>query len=371
MNTRIFSRTARHNLATILFTLTSWFLATSASAALLSLPHAPTSPSLTFGPTSSVIYTFGNSVFVESASPIAIQKDSSDLPHFINPTGSSSSETFMISINVDNTGKLIGGDGGDDLLIIGEVDLDGNGSIDAAGTLLTGEIIQFGFQNVTSTDRFDFRFRVTGGKLADLGIYKPGIDDLYVYTTSETSTFTGSFATDFSGQAKGYVWATPTTAIGDLIWHDENGNGIQDDGEAGMPDVPVKLQDCNSNTITTTTTNSNGHYLFSGLLPGNYQTLIIAPAEYTISPLDQGGDDYKDSDTDPTTSLSPCTPLASGEQNLTVDAGLYLPASIGDFVWNDLNHDGVQDIGENGLDNWTVNITGPNGFTGTTQTSNG
>jgi len=47
-------------------------------------------------------------------------------------------------------------------------------------------------------------------------------------------------------------------------------------------------------------------------------------------------------------------------------------ASLGDFVWNDLNADGIQDVGEPGIDGVTVNLYSSNGtLIRTTTTANG
>ena len=39
-----------------------------------------------------------------------------------------------------------------------------------------------------------------------------------------------------------------------------------------------------------------------------------------------------------------------------MDAGLYRPASLGDYVWEDLNGNGQQDNGEPGIDGVTVRL---------------
>ncbi|MBK8626042.1 MAG: hypothetical protein IPN86_10900 [Saprospiraceae bacterium] len=38
--------------------------------------------------------------------------------------------------------------------------------------------------------------------------------------------------------------------------------------------------------------------------------------------------------------------LESGQNNPTIDAGYYRPASLGDYVWDDTNGNGRQDVGE-------------------------
>src|ERR1019366_4205678 len=64
-----------------------------------------------------------------------------------------------------------------------------------------------------------------------------------------------------------------TGQIGDFVWYDANGNGCQDAGEPGIPGVKVDLYaSCgiSGTPMTSTMTDTTGHYLFSGLCPGQY-----------------------------------------------------------------------------------------------------
>src|SRR5436853_227461 len=67
--------------------------------------------------------------------------------------------------------------------------------------------------------------------------------------------------------------------------------------------------------------------------------------------------------TDSNVSPSGTTPavLPSGGSDQTVDFGFYQPVSVGDFVWNDLNGNGVQDAGEPGINGVTLALTGTTG----------
>ena len=57
-------------------------------------------------------------------------------------------------------------------------------------------------------------------------------------------------------------------SIGNTVWLDENGNGIQDAGEAGIANVKVTVT-TRVRTTYTTYTDANGGYVFTGLVPGN------------------------------------------------------------------------------------------------------
>jgi serine-aspartate repeat-containing protein C/D/E len=49
------------------------------------------------------------------------------------------------------------------------------------------------------------------------------------------------------------------------------------------------------------------------------------------------------------TGNAPLTNLVSGESDQTIDAGIYRPATIGDYVWRDTDGDGIQDPTESGI----------------------
>ncbi len=144
--------------------------------------------------------------------------------------------------------------------------------------------------------------------------------------------------------------------LGDFVWEDVNANGQQDPGELGIDGVTVTLYKADGTTLISTTTTANGGaYLFDNLLPGDYVVGFEADPKYSHSPQD-AGDDATDSDADPTTGKTGVINLANNETDLTVDAGLYIPAKLGDRVWDDLNANGIQDAGEPGIDGVTVNL---------------
>ncbi len=78
-----------------------------------------------------------------------------------------------------------------------------------------------------------------------------------------------------------------------------------------------------------------------------------SPLAYVVSLADQGATMLSIPDANPISGLTPLTTLVAAESELTLDAGMYELASIGDFVWLDSDADGVQDGGEVGLDGVT------------------
>ncbi len=145
----------------------------------------------------------------------------------------------------------------------------------------------------------------------------------------------------------------PMVSLGDFVWVDTDRDGLQDAGEPGIPGVTLALQyadgtpvlDASSNPVTTTT-NGDGEYLFENLPPGVYKVVITPPAGY-VPTVSTGGTGAEDSSTGSALSMLLDDP---NEHDPTLDFGFVLPAvSVGNFVWLDLNRDGIQDPSEEGI----------------------
>jgi hypothetical protein len=169
----------------------------------------------------------------------------------------------------------------------------------------------------------------------------------------------------------------PMGAIGDTIYWDANSNGQEDWNEMGIgAGIVVTLT--NTSVITTadgvvhqpgnynlsTTTDAGGTYLFTGLVPGTYSVAVADLNGYT-SPANLTGDP----DTNGISCADPDNPLLAtcdGETEVHINPGTvflgadfgYQPSGvIGDFVWYDLDKDGIQDPGEPGISGVTVTVT--------------
>jgi SdrD B-like domain/SprB repeat/Secretion system C-terminal sorting domain len=187
----------------------------------------------------------------------------------------------------------------------------------------------------------------------------------------------GNTATTLSGLSAGVYAVTSTDAhgcsatssvtlldpakIGNFVWHDLNQNGTQDLNEPGLDSVKLHL-------IGATTTGTqihfitysdiNGAYAFDGLAAGNYQVKCDLPNIHIFSPANVGNDNT-DSDINPADSLTALFFIAAGNYESRWDVGLVEldeKMNIGDFVWYDSDHDGIQDLQESGLGNYTVRL---------------
>jgi hypothetical protein len=143
--------------------------------------------------------------------------------------------------------------------------------------------------------------------------------------------------------------------VGDLVWHDLNADGIQNDGAPGQPGVSgvtVNLLDgaCTVPMGPTGVTDGSGLYSFTNPDAGSYCVQFVVPNGYKVSPQDAGGDDALDSDG----ATIPVT-LQPGEFNPTLDLGLYIPAKLGDRVWVD-DGNGIQDANEPNVPGATVTL---------------
>ncbi|WP_376094551.1 SdrD B-like domain-containing protein [Roseomonas sp. CCTCC AB2023176] len=156
--------------------------------------------------------------------------------------------------------------------------------------------------------------------------------------------------------------ALPLASLGDRVFDDLNGNGIQDGGEVGLADVLVRLLNADGTpTGQTTTTSGNGTYGFANLRPGTYKVEFVTQAGYTFSPADRGGDDARDSDADPMTGRTGDVMLDPGENDLTVDAGMLRLGSIAGRVFTDQDADGQRETGDGPVTGVTVRLLNGDG----------
>ncbi|HHB90104.1 MAG TPA: hypothetical protein ENK60_02215, partial [Anaerolineae bacterium] len=181
-------------------------------------------------------------------------------------------------------------------------------------------------------------------------------------------------------------------SLGSLVWHDINGNGLQDVDEPPIEGAVVSLvdaagnpvNDVDGNPVADITTGPDGLYTFANLVPGDYKVQVTPPTGFSPTPIQQpdpNTDDNTDSniagEPSPGVYESGVVTLIPGQEptgevfadgspdqdgnpdedgNMTVDFGFVQPVSLGSLVWSDLNGNGIQDDGEPGIENATVTL---------------
>jgi hypothetical protein len=178
-------------------------------------------------------------------------------------------------------------------------------------------------------------------------------------------------------------------ALSGELWIDADGDGVRDVGEASLAGVTITLFQPDGvtpvlradGTPATATTAADGSYYIDGLAPGDYRALFTLPDSYRFTTPDVGADDTVDSDAiatqDPLkgmTGVFTISAVTSGDTvadtdattnaafvNPTIDAGVVPIVAMGDYVWIDVDRDGVQDADEPPLQGVVVRLYNPDG----------
>ncbi|MBN1120939.1 MAG: Cna B-type domain-containing protein [Anaerolineae bacterium] len=134
------------------------------------------------------------------------------------------------------------------------------------------------------------------------------------------------------------------------LYNDFDGDGDLDDDDDGVIDAE-------NTAVATTTTGPGGNYAFTGLANGNYITVYEPPQGYT--PLDAPGSTSGPENPNGTLDLADVSRAATvASSNVSgVDLGMQVdPGALSGQVWNDLNGDGVINVGELPLSGVTINL---------------
>ena len=113
--------------------------------------------------------------------------------------------------------------------------------------------------------------------------------------------------------------------IGDRAWLDENGNGLQDTGEPGMPGIIIEMYQ-NGQRIASATTDEYGRYSMEDLFPGEYEMRVTMHKELkaTVHVAEFPLVNSLMPDSDETTVTVEGVIVPSGGANLHCDLGFVL-----------------------------------------------
>ena len=143
-------------------------------------------------------------------------------------------------------------------------------------------------------------------------------------------------------------------SVGNFVWFDANKDGIQDADEVGVAGVTVTLTDgagnpvidLGGNPVKPVTTDANGKYEFTNLMPNvdrivanageeNYKVTFTVPTGYSATTSHAAFDGEKDSN-----GTESSVTLTEGQNDETVDFGLVADGKIGDTIFWDVDNNG-------------------------------
>lgn len=219
------------------------------------------------------------------------------------------------------------------------------------------------------------QFELPNGRLFTLA--NQGADDSVDSDADSATGLSGVVALALAQEVGGVdAGVFETAAVGDLVFEDLDGDGVQDSGEPGYPGVVVELFNAGADGASgggddvsqgSRTSNASGAYVYDDLQPGIYYLTLTTPTGAGLAPLDQGGSDASDSDFDPATGQSALFAITPGQTDLSRDGGLFDLVSVTGRVFGDSDGDGVRETGEGALAaNATVALfsAGANGVIG-------
>lgn len=206
----------------------------------------------------------------------------------------------------------------------------------------------------------------TGSGLRDFSIYLSidgGVFEIWLPDTALTEAiYLGSEGHSYSFYSTVRDWAgneereplvadasiTVSGATGSISgtkFEDYDGDGVRDDGEAGLSGWTVFLDTDLDGILdageVSTVTGLDGGYSFIDLNPGAYTVAEVLQAGWVQTLPDEN---------------SQTANVVSGENTQGVDFGNFQLAQIGGQKINDLNANGTLDEGEEGLAGWTIQL---------------
>ena len=246
------------------------------------------------------------------------------------------------------------------------LDADGNPVKDASGADITAKTDADGNYTFTRLPMGSYKVEVVAGdaKVDGTDVNLSDYKQTYGYGSSTKRSEAGKgklvtpTAIDLTTAAPNatkvdFAFVKPAS-VGNFVWFDANKNGLQDADEAGVPGVTVTLTDgagnpvidLDGNPVKPVTTDANGKYEFTNLMPNvdrivasageeNYKIVFTVPAGYSATKSYAAADGEKDSN-----GADSSVTLAQGQNDETVDFGLVADGTIGDTLFWDVDNNG-------------------------------
>ena len=261
------------------------------------------------------------------------------------------------------------------------LDADGNPVKDSSGADITTKTDADGNYTFTRLPLGSYKVEVVAGeaKVDGTDVNLADYKQTYGYGSSTTRSEAGkgtlvtptpiTLTTAAPNAPKVDFAFVKPASVGNFVWFDANKDGIQDAAEAGVAGVTVTLTDgagnsvidLDGNPVKPVTTDANGKYEFTNLMPNvdrivanageeNYKVTFTPPAGYSATKSYAAADGEKDSN-----GAESDVTLAQGQNDETVDFGLVADGMIGDTLFWDVDNNGGSE--PSGADKPLVGVT--------------
>ncbi|MHB1558117.1 MAG: SdrD B-like domain-containing protein, partial [Isosphaeraceae bacterium] len=238
-------------------------------------------------------------------------------------------------------------------------DLNGNGVQDTGETGLSGwtvDLLNASGQTVShaSTDaNGDYSFTDVGpGTYTVQEVVQAG----YILTSTPASyTETTTSGQDINGLNFG---DQQVESLSGEVFNDLAGTGTLSTSDPGIAGWTVKLLDASNQPLAMTTTDANGHYVFTIKTSGTYTVQATVPSGYLLTTPASGS--YTET-------------LADGQFVNNLDFGLFQRVTLGGEVFDDVAGTGAISNNDPGYSGWTIDLldASNNPITSTTTGANG
>lgn len=146
----------------------------------------------------------------------------------------------------------------------------------------------------------------------------------------------------------------PSATVSGSLFHDENDNGLWDDGEGGMTTAEVRLLSEDGEIDLYCTPLADGSYFFDGVMPGKYTLSYHLPEHCEMAQVAKGGNTVKH-----TALITDGEPFSikMGDAHTMPLAGAVTLGSFAGGVFHDANANGLCDPGESPLAGTSLSLT--------------
>ncbi len=229
-------------------------------------------------------------------------------------------------------------------------DLAGNGQIDkATPKLATFQVAAF---PVGSSDPVGVATSMVDGRYC---IALPEIDKATLYLVRQLAQEGWSTTLPKGNDPVQQVTVAPGTIVGNIDfanfnpvtklcgikYHDINGNGVHDPGEPPLAGWTFEVTNSSGTVVGTATTGDDGRFCID-----------VKPGDYTVSEVVQTGWIQ----TQPSTGLYSVSVAQGTQLQKLLFGNTKATGKLCGIKFNDIDGDGIQDLGEAGLPGWTIQV---------------